>query len=271
MINRGLFAILFLAFALISQSCSKKKEANSETAEIRITSSEEFSAFVSDYNSGKFHVNDSLISPLIVTLESDISIINDHLSPIGTEEFPFIGTFIGKGHTITCCGIGKTDRSDNVGLFGYAKNSTIKNFTIVTDQVIGQRNVGIVCGCAYRTNISDCKVSGQVKGVNNIGGVVGCASYGGVADCYFVGNVSASEYLAGGIVGLMEFGGVVRSYAGGQVSGKSGVNPISGSDAQDVMVSECIDRVNIIIEKHDVCARKRDITSDKLTRLLFQM
>ena len=211
MINRGLLAMLLVAFALITQSCSNKKEANSETI-LKITNSEEFTSFVNDYNSGKFHINDTLISPLVVTLENDLSIINDHLSPIGSEEYPFIGTFDGNGHTITCCGIGKTENSDNVGLFGYAKNATIKSITIVTEQVTGQRNVGVICGYAYRTLISDCKVSGNVKGDSYVGGIVGCASYGGIADCHFVGDVTASGYVAGGIVGMLEFGGVTRSY-----------------------------------------------------------
>lgn len=267
MINRGFLAMLLVAFALITQSCSNKKETNSEMI-LKITNSEEFTSFVNDYNSGKFHVNDSLISPLVVTLENDISIIDNHLSPIGSEEFPFIGTFDGNGHTITCCGIGKTENSDNVGLFGYAKNSTIKSVTIVTEQVSGQRNVGILCGYAYRTLISDCKVSGNVKGDSYIGGIVGSASYGGIADCHFVGNVTASGYVAGGIVGMLEFGGVTRSYAGGQVSGKYGVHPISGTDAEDVMVSECVDRMNVIIASK---ATKKEMASDKLTRLLFQM
>ncbi len=270
MINRGFLAMLLIAFALVTQNCSNKKETQSEMI-LKITNSEEFTSFVNDYNSGKFHINDSLISPLVVTLDNDISIINDHLSPIGSEEFPFIGTFNGNGHTITCCGIGKTENADNVGLFGYAKNSTIKSVTIVTEQVTGQRNVGIVCGYAYRTCISDCKVSGQVKGDSYVGGIVGCASYGGIADCHFVGDVTATGYVAGGIVGMLEFGGVVRSYAGGQVSGKYGVHPISGTDAEDVMVSECLERMNVIIANNNKKENKKEIASDKLTRLLFQM
>ena len=67
---------------------------------------------------------------------------------------------------------------------------------------------------------------------------------------------------------MLEFGGVTRSYAGGQVSGKYGVHPISGTDAEDVMVSECVDRMNVIIASK---ATKKEMASDKLTRLLFQM
>jgi hypothetical protein len=270
MISRGFLAMLLTTFALVMQNCSNKKEAQSEMI-LKITNSEEFTSFVNDYNSGKFHINDSLISPLVVTLENDISIINNHLSPIGSEEYPFIGTFEGNDHTITCCGIGKTENADNVGLFGYAKNSTIKSVTIVTENVIGQRNVGIICGYAYRTCISDCKASGHVKGDSYVGGIVGCASYGGVADCHFVGNVTASGYVAGGIVGMLEFGGVVRSYAGGQVSGKYGVHPISGTDSEDVMVSECVDRMTVVTANNNAKKNKKEIASDKLTRLLFQM
>ena len=78
MINRGFLAMLLVAFALVTQNCSNKKETQSEMI-LKITNSEEFTSFVNDYNSGKFHINDSLISPLVVTLDDDISIINDHL------------------------------------------------------------------------------------------------------------------------------------------------------------------------------------------------
>ena len=270
MTNRGIFAIIFATFALLAQSCSNNEESKQETV-LKITNSEEFISFINDFNSGKFHLNDSLISPLSVVLESDISITNDNLVPIGSEEYPFIGKFNGNGHTITCCGIGKLETADNVGLFGYVRNSEIKSMTIVTDHVVGANNVGVVCGYAYRTNISDCKVSGNVEGLTHIGGVVGCASYGGISDCYFVGNVSGRDYLIGGIVGMMEFGGIVRSYAGGRATGRSAVNSISGSSAEDVLISECVERVSVTISKADNCKTKRDMTADKLTRLLFQM
>ena len=78
MISRGFLAMLLTTFALVMQNCSNKKEAQSEMI-LKITNSEEFTSFVNDYNSGKFHINDSLISPLVVTLENDISIINNHL------------------------------------------------------------------------------------------------------------------------------------------------------------------------------------------------
>lgn len=269
MINRGYITTFIIALALFLQGCSNKQEEKSETV-LKITDSEEFLAFINDYNTGKFHLNDTLISPLVVSLESDISIIDRNLTPIGTEAFPFIGTFNGNGHTITCCAIGKSEAADNVGLIGYAKDSKIQSVTIVTEKVYGQRCVGIVCGCAYRTCISDCKVSGQVHGDSYIGGIVGCASYGGIADCHFVGNVTASENLAGGIVGMLEFGGVVRSYAGGQVTGKYAINPISGNTTQDVMISECVDRMNVTLSCKNP-NKKIETASEKLTRLLFQM
>lgn len=268
MINRGILAVLFIASTFIT-SCSKK-DAHTETT-VKITNAEEFTAFVKDYNSGKLHLNDTLIAPLAVTLESDISIIADNISPIGSEEYPFIGSFDGKGHTISCCSIGKSEKADNVGLFGYVKNSEIKNVVVTTEQVVGNCNVGVICGYAYRSNISNCKVSGQVKGLSNVGGIVGGASYGGVSDCDFDGNVEAAYYLAGGIVGMLEFGGVVRCYAGGEVSGKYGIDPISGSHSDDIMISKCSNRVNVNILSRDKCKVKREMASEKLNRLLFQM
>lgn len=267
--NRGILATFLVAIVLLVQSCNKTKDTNAENI-LKITNSEEFTSFVNDYNSGKFHVNDSLISPLTVILDNDISIVNEYISPIGTEEFPFIGVFNGNGHTITCCQIGKSEAMNNVGLIGYAKDSKIKSVTVITETVIGQRNVGIICGYAYRTCISDCKTSGNVKAMSCCGGIVGSASYGGISDCYFTGNVSASEFLAGGIVGMFEFGGILRSYAGGQASGKRGISAITSTNQDDVMISDCVEKMDVIItSKTD--KEKQKMATDKLTRLLFHM
>lgn len=267
--SRVFGSMLLIAFALIAESCGNKD--NQSQTVLKISNSEEFCAFVNDYNSGKFHLSDSLITPLVVDLENDINVVDDNHSPIGTEEYPFIGTFNGNGHTITCCEIGKSESADNVGLFGYAKDSKISNVTVVTEKVLGQHNVGAVCGYAYRTSISDCKASGYVKGDSYVGGIVGCESYGGVSDCSFVGQVAASECLAGGIVGMLEFGGVLRSYAGGQVSGKYAINSISGTSSEDVMISDCADRMDIVILGKNDIKNKKETASDKLTRLLFHM
>ncbi len=267
--NRGFISTIIISIAFLLQGCSNKKGDNPETV-LKISDSEEFVAFINDYNSGKFHLNDSLISPLVVSLENDITINKESISPVGSEEYPFIGTFEGNGHTITCCQIGKSEAANNVGLIGYAKDSKIKSVTVIAENVIGQRNVGIICGYAYRTCIADCKTSGNVKAMSCCGGIAGSASYGGISDCHFVGNVSASEYLAGGIVGMCEFGGILRSYAGGQVSGKRGISPITSSTQDDVMISECVERINVICTS-EADQEKRKMATDKLTRLLFQM
>lgn len=259
-----------MTLLLMTQSCSKKTEANTSETVLKITNSEEFTSFVNDYNSGKFHLSDSLMSPLYVSLENDITIEDANLSPIGSEEFPFIGKFNGNGHTITCCQIGKSEVANNVGLIGYAVNSKITGVTVVTDKVVGYRNVGIICGYAYRTCFNDCKTRGDVSGVGCCGGIVGIASYGGISDCHFEGNVTSSGCLAGGIAGLLEFGGIQRSYAGGKVAAKRGVSSIASSNQDDVMISECADKVNCIITSKEDSIRRR-IVSEKLTRLLFQM
>lgn len=269
MTNRGIFAIIFATFALLAQSCSNKEESKQETV-LKITNSEEFISFMNDFNSGKFHLNDSLMSPLFVSIENDVLIEDDNLSPIGSEEFPFIGTLNGNGHTITCCQIGKSEVANNVGLIGYAVNSKITGVNVVTDKVVGYRNVGIICGYAYRTCFNDCKTRGNVSGVGCCGGIVGIASYGGISDCYFEGDVTSSGCLAGGIAGLLEFGGIQRSYAEGKVSAKRGVSAIASYNQDDVMISECKENVNCIITSKEDSIKRR-IVSDKLTRLLFQM
>lgn len=62
-------------------------------------------------------------------LSNDLILNNgDPISPIGTEEKPFMGTFDGQGHTIN---VTIPNNSYSAGaLFAYAKNATIKNVTI---------------------------------------------------------------------------------------------------------------------------------------------
>ena len=79
------------------------------------------------------------------------------LSPIGTEEHPFKGTYDGQGYVIKNLSLtnGDTAIGTNVGLFGYTDGATIKNLTLVDGSVTGFDNVGAVVGYAKNTTFEN--------------------------------------------------------------------------------------------------------------------
>ncbi len=99
-------------------------------------------------------------------------------TPIGTQLTPFVGIFDGDGHKVD--GLYINTKSTYQGLFGYAKNSIIKNVGLVNSNIIGAYGVGSVVGriCAKGTDKSST-----------------------VLNCYNIGNVSGCENAVGGVVG----------------------------------------------------------------------
>ena len=149
-----------------------------------------------------------------VVLSSDIE-INEDMSAEKTKLFkwnpvgkyinydnnsPYIGTFDGKGHTISGLYIDHGKRS---GFFGYlGKGGEIKNLTLE----------GIVNGSGDYTGafageskgiITNCHNKAKVNGTKFVGGIVGdLGSNGSIAECSNRGDVNASDSRAGGLTGV---------------------------------------------------------------------
>lgn len=113
------------------------------------------------------------------------------MTPIGTADHPWTGTFDGRGHTISGFNIYSVDNDllnwKYVGLFGYIKNATIKNLRIEgTEESYFNRpssgtnntsdcSYSILCGGMTASTIQDCSVSMPIfTNVNgNVGAIVG--------------------------------------------------------------------------------------------------
>lgn len=180
-----------------------------------------------------------------VTLAGDVNGRNTSITPIGTAEKPFNGTFDGAGKTIDNITI---DSSANtcVGLFGYAgANSTIQNLTLgkaakITRSVTAEegdflsdvgllvgRSEGSIVGCTVRGTLKLDSAAPQKSAtetfvIERVGGLAGTC-YGSLVDCTFAGLIDiaattdpVSEYdeavlvkYVGGVVGYQ--GDVTKS------------------------------------------------------------
>ncbi|MFW6016311.1 MAG: GLUG motif-containing protein [bacterium] len=127
--------------------------------------------------------------------------------PIGTSDDPFTGSFDGQGYTISDIVINRPEE-DNIGLFGYLKNSNIKKIGLKNHNIEGYGYIGGIGG--YHSNeskISNCYVKGFIKGTVNLGGILGYQDTSSVlSKSYSTAEVSGSA-KEGGLVGYG--GGIV--------------------------------------------------------------
>ncbi len=148
---------------------------------------------------------------------------------IGTDADRFTGRFDGLGYSIFGLNIDK-DATENIGLFGYAQNATIRNFTLNSSEIKGGANTGAVVGHADGGKIENVTNTGNVTGGDGTGGIVGKAE----------NNVAMSGLInIGKVTGGVGTGGVVGSMSGGtlggdtynlgSVTGTSSVGGIAGS------------------------------------------
>ena len=148
---------------------------------------------------------------------------------IGTDADRFTGRFDGLGYSIFGLNIDNST-TDTVGLFGYAQNATIRNFTLNSSEIKGGVNTGAAVGHAYGGKIENVTNTGNVTGGDGTGGIVGKAE----------NNVAMSGLInIGKVTGNVGTGGVVGSMSGstlggdtynlGSVTGTSSVGGIAGS------------------------------------------
>lgn len=151
------------------------------------------------------------------------------------REFPFSGTFDGKGNTIDYIYNTNDIRKDYIGLFGYTDGATITNFTLncTSGEISGNDYVGFVVGYAKNSTIFDvkCEYGKKVNGNDYVGGVAGKAE-GTTIKCsegnrVYNGSVQGREYV-GGIVGMWIV--TKAEQIGGSTSGQASITPVGRSE-----------------------------------------
>ena len=190
--------------------------------------------------------------------------------PIGNEEFPFAGSFNGKGYEIRDLRINHPDESsvglfsrisgagviENIGvvnadvtgyeyvgsLVGYS-SGTVSN-SYATGNVSGHEDVGGLVGQLYWGTVSKCYATSKVTGAGFLGGLVGSNSYGTLSQCYATSKVTGAGFL-GGLVGLNSYGTLSHCYAIGDVAGISMVVGGLVGWTYDGTLSECYARGSV--------------------------
>ena len=268
-----LFTLLMLVMALLIPQWGWAQEENRPSVgdgstgnPYIITKAEELKWFRNQVNGGKYSIcakiaeNVEVIDMSTVCHAADASKNLGELSwvPIGVGN-SYTGTFDGSGKTISNLYI-KAEKQE-VGLFGYTQESTIKNLTIDNASVTNTANyTGILVGDAgYKStlqnimistkcqviggndytggiagildgNASNCVNYATVQGKEDVGGLFGRYDRTGnsITSCANYGNVTATSKNAGGLVGYFSSGTIQDCANYGDVKGTDRVAGMAG-------------------------------------------
>lgn len=220
---------------LVSMNDTQRMYYIDETGKIidkilKISTADELKSFRDDVNSGNTYEG------WYVYLANDITLdINEEWEPIGlhrertgdTENKPFKGIFNGNKFEINYM---KIDSLGYSGLFGFVRNSVIKNVGISENCNITNcgngTHIGAVVGFLYdNSTIKNCYNSATISGSGIIetGGIVGTTNINcNIYNCYNSGNVLSDitddgTSSIGGIVGNLISGNVKNCYNIGKV------------------------------------------------------
>ncbi len=154
-------------------------------------------------------------------------------TPIGNSTSRFTGQYDGGGYSISDLYINRPT-TDYVGMFGFAKASTIENVTLTTADITGRDNVGILVGKVEFNSvtydapiITNVKTSGEVNGRDFVGGVVGNSYSGTITLSSSSATVEGDEYV-GGFLGINSGASIKENYAVGNVNGTYSVGGLIG-------------------------------------------
>ncbi len=163
-----------------------------------------------------------------VSLGADIDFDGGEIIPVGTQENPFCGNFLGNGYVIKNGSI-NSDKS-YVGVFSsISENSSVTKLGIEKVDVKGENNVGVLCG-NNNGSLKHCYTIGSVTGKNSVGGLAGSNS-GSVSYCYSLAEVSG-ETNAGLLVGEDNSGEYEMCFVN---EAQSGVNYIGNLSSDEIL------------------------------------
>ena len=149
---------------------------------------------------------------MLFVMSADIAYTGtNNFTPIGTEDKPFKGTFVGCGHKIT--GININDATlDYAGLFGLAEDATIDGVSVENASINANSYCGIFVGYAMGTTkittITRCKAMGSVSGSHDVGGFAGVLASDDIiiSECFAIGDATGRNTYytqVGGFVGTI--------------------------------------------------------------------
>ena len=195
-----------------AQTASQPSEGDGKTGNpYIITKAEELAWFRDQVNSGnnficaKISEDVEVIDMSTVCHAEDKSqnLIEKSWEPIGKNDYgyQYQGTFDGNGKTITNLYINASQ--NNVGLFGYTYEGTIKNLTFEYANVTNTGVfTGFLVGYANTSKLQNIKISKtcQMKGGKDTGGIAGYLTYANAYNCVNYATVQGN-YRVGGLFG----------------------------------------------------------------------
>ena len=268
-----LFTMLMLVMALLipqwgwAQTASQPSDGDGSTGNpYIITKAAELAWFRNEVNGGQYSICAKIADNVEVidlkdfchAADASKNLEEKSWEPIGNCS-AYRGTFDGNGKTITNLYI-KAEKQE-VGLFGYTLESTIKNLTIDNASVTNTANyTGILVGDAgYKSTLQNIMISTKcqvIGGDDYTGGIAGildgnasnCVNYatvqgkevvGGlfgrynstgnsITSCANYGNVTATSKNAGGLVGYFNSGTIQDCANYGDVKGTDRVAGMAG-------------------------------------------
>ncbi len=153
--------------------------------------------------------------------------------PVGKAAAKFWGTLDGLGHRINGLYINRS-ATDDIGLFGYTSNATIRNVGVTDSNITGRYFVGGLVGYKYSGTVSNSYSTGAINGYSALGGLVGMNAGGVISYSHSTCGVTGTAALAavGGLVGINNPDGTItHSYSyspntvqGGHAGGLVGMN-----------------------------------------------
>ena len=166
---------------------------------------------------------------LNAVLTANIDMTGVTMTPIGTSDKPYKGTFDGQGKAISNFTFNNSN-TDNVGLFGVTNSATIQKVILQSANVVGNANAGGLVGNARNAStIQNCAVLGSyIEGRDHVAAIAANAEGGTIIKNNFSNSeVKSRQYQAGGMVGTVRsvtveknlFMGSVTCQNGGDASG----------------------------------------------------
>ncbi len=151
---------------------------------------------------------------------------------IGDATTQFFGSFDGNGKVISNLTI--TSPSDDIGLFGSAEHTIIKNIALDNVMITADQQVAGFVGNFSHGAILDSYVTGTIIGNTQVGGLLGRSFRPTVQSCYSTARVEGSGQV-GGLYGVETSGNgtIDNAFAVGPVfavgGSPSSVGPIRGA------------------------------------------
>lgn len=227
-ISRSLFSVVMCILLLLGMSViafgAELTGSGTQSDPYLITSASDLDAFSKAVSEGDD------FSGKYVSLQDSISVSAD-FAPVGTEETPFAGVFLGNGHTLSGFSVNRA----YAGVFAFTDGAVISSLT-VAGTFSATNYAGSVVAFAVDTVVEDCTCTASVSAGSYVGGIVGYAESGRITGCTTASRtpIIGTDKYCGGIAGYS--GATIEKCANNTVIfGAENVGGIAGYATGDIL------------------------------------